>query len=115
MGVIILQIEKEIMKNALQISVPLTPKPKRRGNTMDKKCDKCKHRRSIPGDAHSECKHPSINEGDSILALLGSSSPSIRDLNIQANPHGIKMGWFTWPVNFDPVWLENCEGFEENE
>jgi hypothetical protein len=56
-------------------------------------CYKCKHRRSIPGDAHSECT------------------------NIKAtatgNEHGIKMGWFLWPFNFDPVWLKSCDGFEK--
>jgi hypothetical protein len=25
------------------------------------------------------------------------------------------MGWFVWPLNFDPVWLENCDGFSDNE
>lgn len=32
-------------------------------------------------------------------------------LQIRANFHGIRNGWFVWPVNFDPVWLESCEGF----
>jgi hypothetical protein len=30
-------------------------------------------------------------------------------------PHGICNGWFIWPINFDPVWLENCDGFESKE
>jgi hypothetical protein len=21
-------------------------------------------------------------------------------------------GWFTWPFNFDPRWLDSCSGFE---
>lgn len=32
-------------------------------------------------------------------------------LHIQADPHGFRMGWFWWPVNFDPAWLQNCDGF----
>jgi hypothetical protein len=36
-------------------------------------------------------------------------------LNIQATPHGVKNNWFNWPANFDPIWLENCSGFEEKE
>jgi hypothetical protein len=32
-------------------------------------------------------------------------------LNIKGNPHGIRNGWFNWPMNFDPTWLEQCEGF----
>lgn len=35
-----------------------------------------------------------------------------RALAITANPHGVKNGWFSWPFNFDPVWLESCSGFE---
>jgi hypothetical protein len=50
------------------------------------------------------------NEGsdvvETLLALLGKNP-----LNIKASAHGIKMGWFMHPVNFDPVWLESCDGF----
>ena len=35
-----------------------------------------------------------------------------RALNIRAAARGIAGGWFVWPVNFDPVWLENCDGFQ---
>jgi len=82
-------------------------------------CHKCIHRRSIPGDAHSECKHPFIEESPlgPIMALFGvcDDSSARHKLNIQANPHGVKMGWFMWPMNFDPIWLENCDGFKEKE
>ena len=82
-------------------------------------CHKCKHRRSIPGDAHSQCAHPDIDESPlgPIMALLGvcDDSSARHKLGIQANPHGVKMGWFMWPLNFDPCWLENCEGYEEKE
>lgn len=82
-------------------------------------CHKCKHRRSIPGDAHSECKHPFIEESPLgfVAALMGvNDKDSARHkLGIQANPHGVKMGWFMWPMNFDPAWLENCDGYEEKE
>jgi len=36
-------------------------------------------------------------------------------LNVKGHPHGIKNGWFIWPFNFDPVWLENCDGFTPKE
>lgn len=41
--------------------------------------------------------------------------PSFADLGIQGNAHGIKKGWFNWPWNFDPVWLDSCSGFEPKE
>jgi hypothetical protein len=34
---------------------------------------------------------------------------------VKANPHGVANGWFLWPMNFDPVWLEDCELFEKKE
>lgn len=58
-------------------------------------CYACKYRRNVPGDAHSSC------------------------INIQADVdgdlYGIQGGWFLWPINFDPNWLVNCNGFEQRE
>lgn len=88
-------------------------------------CYACKHRRGVPGDAHSSCHHPAVahlHDGmGAILGLLGKRGPlagmPIGDnpLNVTGNPHGIRNGWFIWPLNFDPVWLETCDGFEERE
>lgn len=88
-------------------------------------CYKCKYRGTIPGNCHSKCEHPKIkrlteNPIGAIISLLGAKRlgtgeeefESVRkELNIQANAHGIRSGWFLWPFNFDPVWLENCDGF----
>lgn len=52
------------------------------------------------------------------LGMLHSSrrtGPVVDALNVRGNPHGIRKGWFMWPVNFDPVWLESCDGFEQKE
>jgi len=27
---------------------------------------------------------------------------------VQLNPHGVKNGWATWPLDFDPIWVEKC-------
>ena len=40
---------------------------------------------------------------------------AVAKLDIQATYHGIKNGWFVWPYNFDPVWLNKCLGFVEKE
>ena len=58
-------------------------------------CYKCVHRRSIPGNAHSRCNN--------IIAKT------------KWNEHGVKMGWAFHPINFDPVWLETCDGFSDNQ
>ncbi len=84
-------------------------------------CYSCKFRQEIPGDAHSKCVHPSVKSRNDILklmAMLGGRRglPDVENavkLNIKANPHGVANGWFAWPFNFDPVWLEHCDGYEE--
>ena len=62
-------------------------------------CYSCKFRNTASGSCHSSCINPA----------------QFDDLSITANHHGIKKGWFTWPFNFDPVWLNNCDGYEEKE
>lgn len=61
---------------------------------MKPNCYNCVHRMSIPGDAHSRCNNHSAK--------------------VTGNPHGIKSGWFMWPLNFDPVWLQSCDSFSDN-
>jgi hypothetical protein len=85
---------------------------------MKPSCYKCMYRGTIPGDAHSCCRHPSVHHvADTFAALAdalsGKSSAAMRELGIEANAHGIRNGWFFWPANFDPVWLEACNGYKE--
>ena len=88
-------------------------------------CYKCKHRRDLPGSAHSKCVHPSIERVSNdplmnvlgILASVGRELPFFlgsKELNVKASPHGIRNGWFIFPLNFDPVWLLNCDGFTKS-
>jgi hypothetical protein len=57
---------------------------------------------------------------DPLSAIMGMMNrgplpipPSVgAQLGIKGNPHGLQKGWFNWPINFDPIWLENCNGFE---
>lgn len=85
-------------------------------------CYKCKHRRELRGDCHSSCAHPS-GAGDNpygrVMATFASvgrvrpvKSETAAGLKVVGHPHGIQNGWFNWPWNFDPVWLESCDGFE---
>lgn len=90
-----------------------------------KKCYDCKYRGSIPGDVHSCCKHPNLGNVTkdplagmmAIFASVGRVSPQMdihaisKEFEIKANIHGIRNGWFNWPWNFDPIWLENCNAF----
>lgn len=86
-------------------------------------CYDCKHRRGLPGDAHSRCAHPVVGESEdpfaemmAIFASVGRVAPTqdkrAAQLNVTGNPMGIRRGWFNWPFNFDPTWLVSCDGFE---
>ena len=79
---------------------------------MKPNCYKCKHKGNVPGDAHSCCKYPDTKT-DFFDYFSPSNNEIAKKLNIKGNPIGIKNGWFMWPVNFDPTWLLNCDGFEE--
>ncbi len=59
---------------------------------MKPDCYTCKHRQSLPGDCHSACANGAAR--------------------VKGKEHGIKHGWFFWPFNFDPIWLESCNGYE---
>ena len=78
-------------------------------------CYECKHRRSIAGNAHIRCAHPNIPDFGPMLELasLMGGGPAMRvtGMKVRGNVHGIRMGWFMWPLNFDPHWLEECDGF----
>jgi hypothetical protein len=54
-------------------------------------CTKCDHCQSISGNEHKKCNN--------LKAI------------VKGNNYGVKMGWFFWPVNYDPVWLISCNGF----
>ena len=93
-------------------------------------CHVCIHSRPIPGDAHRSCCHPLVIKAfeepaiDAFMSILGSpnrkpiktvKSEGLKTLNIEAHPHGVANGWCYWPINFDGVWIRNCDGFETKE
>jgi hypothetical protein len=56
-------------------------------------CYKCKSSRNIIGEAHIACINP--------------------DPEMTGDAHGIKKGWFYYPLLFDPVWMrKECSNFE---
>ena len=61
-------------------------------------CYKCEHRGTVPGSCHSSCSHPKRS-----------------DVEVKGNTYGISKGWFSWPWDFDPTWLESCDGFTSEE
>jgi len=59
-------------------------------------CYKCKYLRKIPGNCHIQCSKP--------------------DVDMTGDTHGIRSGWFFYPINFDPVWMtKECSNYEEKD
>ena len=81
-------------------------------------CYKCKFRGGVIGSAHSSCSvirqaHP---EKGSLLELVlagGQIKMSDSEGNplVELNQWGVKNGWAMWPIDFDPVWIDNCKFF----
>lgn len=76
-------------------------------------CYQCLYRRNIPGDTHSACAHPDAMR--TIAVAVSGVSLGGNLLYVSGAQHGVKMGWFFWPFNFDPIWLEKCSGFKNKE
>ena len=80
-------------------------------------CHKCKYSRSIPGDAHLKCEHPIGEAPDFGIPIMlklisgqanGFKVTGMTEGELSINPHGIKNGWASWPLNFDPIWIDKC-------
>jgi len=91
-------------------------------NKKKPNCYDCKWRGEVAGSAHSSCKHPKCGKLEdnpllSIMSIIGAVRgglpPMKTGLKVKFNQHGIDSGWANHPLNFDPVWLEECDGFEK--
>lgn len=67
-------------------------------------CYSCKFRRDIPGDAHSACAaHPWAAK------IRGEKPPPFPPRSkVSINAHAARRGWASWPLSFDPIWVEEC-------
>lgn len=82
-------------------SVPRTPN-----------CYECIHRRELVGDCHSSCAAPRASIAYLMVFAAGKSEfSSPEGVHIRASTHGVRSGWFMWPINFDPVWLQGCSEY----
>jgi hypothetical protein len=46
-----------------------------------------------------------------MLAMHLGVPKQVRKMKVEGDAHGVRRGWFNWPVDFDPVWLRSCSGF----
>ena len=79
-----------------------------------KNCYSCKHKGSVPGSAHSSCKHPVFDNFEIKMKAAIVCNAYGTNGFAKGNSHGVRSGWFNHPLDFDPVWLEECVGYEQN-
>jgi len=89
-------------------------------------CFACTHQGDLLRSYHICCRHPLVVRAldqanpDPRLSAMAAGRVGLtfwcpNPLNVAGSGHGIMHGWFDWPWNFDPIWLESCDGFEPNE
>ena len=85
----------EAKKYALDLFEELAkPSDKVSAGEAAKECYECVYKRSVPGNTHIECANP--------------------DPEMTGDPHGIKEGWFMYPILFDPTWkTKKCYTFKK--
>ena len=81
-------------------------------------CYDCKFRGNVLGSAHSRCNLLSSTCSDDskvfeLEILLSTHRVQLtnKETNeplVKLNNHGIVNGWASWPIDFDPVWVEGC-------
>lgn len=96
---------------------------------MDSKkhnCYKCNFRGTLPGSAHSRCNfiketfsgeeaHATLLEMRLATNNVELTVKETREPLIVMAETGIRGGWATWPIDFDPIWVEKCLMFKSTE
>lgn len=78
-------------------------------------CRNCKYHQPIPGNAHISCHHPETKGYSALFSLVFVSRAEVKynELKVVGDKYGVEQGWCIWPVNFDPVWIKECSGYEK--
>lgn len=81
---------------------------------MSPDCSNCKFKAELGYTHHITCKAldevaPELKVTAFALAQVTGKVGSY----VSLNPHGVKNGWADWPLEFDPVWVEECKFFQE--
>jgi len=55
----------------------------------------CAHLRDCVGSAHKRC--------------------NCFEAKVIASAWGVSQNWCNWPLNFDPIWIEECDSFSDDD
>ena len=81
-------------------------------------CYECKYRGTVAGSAHSRCnvlKDNCTDEGQVLSLEMGLAVGKFQLTNketgeplVNIDEYGVRSGWASWPIDFDPVWVKSC-------
>lgn len=76
-------------------------------------CSLCPHSEKVVGSSHHiKCNAmPGLTGIVATISVISGEAQPITDketgeVTLKFNQHGVKNGWCTWPINFDPIWVE---------
>ena len=82
-------------------------------------CHTCQHHKPVPDTDNCACNHPWLDSKNTAMAqLMVQKMGECKMVNegveffVKINQQGIDSGAANWPIDFDPVWLEECTGYE---
>ncbi len=85
---------------------------------MSTNCYNCKNRGTVPGSTHSRCnflKNNCTDESQIMSLEFGLSMNQFQLTNketgeplVNINEWGQRNGWASWPIDFDPIWIDGC-------
>ena len=71
-----------------------------KNNASRNLCDGCLYKGPVvPYSSH----HISCDKFNFIDIMMRDIDPP------KVNMYAFRKGWATWPVNFDPIWIEECQ------
>ena len=76
-------------------------------------CSLCPHSEKVVGSSHHIKRNamPGLTGIVATISVISGEAQPITDketgeVALKFNQHGVKNGWCTWPINFDPIWVE---------
>jgi hypothetical protein len=80
-------------------------------------CYNCIYKGDVVGSAHIKCTL--LPDKKALFFVLKGGNITYKNNEgevlpaLKLNPHGVKMGWAMWPINFDPTWVDTCIFYKE--
>ena len=76
-------------------------------------CHDCKFKQTQGHTHHISCTVLDQEPALKIQCFIAGQTFAKVGAYVALKPHGVKNGWASWPLDFDPIWVEDCKFFQE--